>query len=85
MVLWGFYDLNYTLFKRIFPHLTYRHVYYAGTRCTDCCNDLCKYLPALYHQNQEIQTRLNRASRCMDKLVDEFAQGKKLEKIFRTQ
>jgi hypothetical protein len=38
-----------------------------------------------YHQNQEIQIRLTRESRCMDKLVDEFAQGKKLEKIFRTQ
>jgi hypothetical protein len=35
-----------------------------------------------YHQNQEIQTRLTRESRCMDKLVDEFAQGKKWRKFF---
>ena len=34
---------------------------------------------------QEIQTRLTRESRYMDKLVDELAKGKKLEKILRTQ
>ena len=125
--------------------LNYRHVHNAGARCKDCCNDLCKYLPALCHQNskkgrtldellqflewltgfnqeqlhelieqkvtfkeffkqanvnpnarlitgsicgykiQEIRTRLTRKSRYMDKLVDELAKGKKLEKILRTQ
>lgn len=34
---------------------------------------------------QEIETKLTRECRYMDKLVDELAKGKKMEKILRTQ
>lgn len=34
---------------------------------------------------QEIETRLTRECRYMDKLVDELAKGRKMEKILRTQ
>jgi hypothetical protein len=37
------------------------------------------------YKTQEIATKLTRECRYMDKLVDELAKGKKMEKILRTQ
>jgi len=38
-----------------------------------------------WYKSQEIETKLTRECRYMDKLVDELAKGKKMEKILRTQ